>query len=558
MAQPATEPAKGSSSTPSPEHTEDAVTSVHPVDEKLHPSRLVPAALQHIAAMYAGVVTPPLIIGQAVGLDIEGRTRLIAASLLIAGIATLIQTIGVKGFVGNRLPFVNAASSAGIAPILAIAETNSEGGQLPAIYGAVMVAGVFCLAVGPFFGRLLRFFPPLVTGVVITLIGVTLMPVPVGWAQGGDKAAADFGAMRNLALAAFTLGVILVIQRFGKGFVKQVALLFGLLIGTLVAIPFGMADFSGLRSAPVAALPTPFAFGAPEFQPAAILSLCIVMLVLMTESSAGMLALGEICDRRADSKVITRGLRTDGLATLVGPVFGGFPTSAFAQNVGVVSLTRVRSRYVVAVAGATLLVLGAFPVLGAVVSLVPMPVLGGAGIVLFGSIAVSGIRTLSEAGLDDSSNIILVAVALGAGIIPLAAPTFYAEFPAWAQTVLGSGISAGALVAVTLNLFFHHLGTRSRPRPRHSNPPRVLPCPPRGDSTPRPRAAPKEKEAAWQHQRQPIASPSPRHPIASSSRTAPSRPSTRTTPSTPRATSSSPATGSRRSARGGHRRTWRT
>ena len=130
--------------------------------------------------------------------------------------------------------------------------------------------------------------------------------------------------------------------------------------------------------------------------------------------------------------------------------------------IGVVSLTRVRSRYVVAVAGGALLVLGAFPVLGAVVSLVPMPVLGGAGIVLFGSIAVSGIRTLSEAGLDDSSNIILVAVALGAGIIPLAAPTFYADFPAWAQTVLGSGISAGALVAVLLNLFFHHLGTRSR------------------------------------------------------------------------------------------------
>ncbi|MET9257433.1 nucleobase:cation symporter-2 family protein [Streptomyces sp. NPDC003717] len=464
MATPAKGPAEGPCSTP-PVHTADAVTSVHPVDEKLHPSRLVPAALQHIAAMYAGVVTPPLIIGQAVGLDLEARTRLIAASLLIAGVATLLQTLGVKGFVGNRLPFVNAASSAGIAPILAIAETNGKSGQLPAIYGAVMVAGVFCLAVGPFFGRLLRFFPPLVTGVVITLIGVTLMPVPVGWAQGGDKTAADFGAMRNLALAAFTLVVILLFQRFGKGFLKQVALLFGLLIGTLAAMPFGMADFSGLTSAPVAALPTPFAFGTPVFQPAAILSLCIVMLVLMTESAAGMLALGEICDRRADAKVITRGLRTDGLATLIGPVFGGFPTSAFAQNVGVVSLTRVRSRYVVAVAGATLLVLGAFPVLGAVVSLVPMPVLGGAGIVLFGSIAVSGIRTLSEAGLDDSSNIILVAVALGAGIIPLAAPTFYADFPAWAQTVLGSGISAGAIVAVTLNLFFHHLGTRSRTVP---------------------------------------------------------------------------------------------
>ncbi|WP_275462373.1 nucleobase:cation symporter-2 family protein [Streptomyces noursei] len=437
---------------------------VHPVDEKPAVKRLVPAALQHIAAMYAGVVTPPLIIGQAVGLDIAGRTRLIAASLLIAGLATLLQTLGIRKFVGNRLPFVNAASSAGITPMLAIAETTAKGHQLPAIYGAVMCAGVFCLAIGPFFGKLLRFFPPLVTGIVITLIGVTLMPVPVGWAQGGDKQAADFGSMKNLALAGFTLLVVLLIQRFTKGFVKQIALLIGLVVGTIAAIPFGMASFEGLRSAPIAALPTPFSFGPPEFQPAAILSLCIVMLVLMTESSAGMLALGEICERKTTGATITRGLRTDGIATLLGPVFGGLPTSAFAQNVGVVSLTRVRSRYVVALAGAVLLVLGAFPVLGAVVSLVPMPVLGGAGIVLFGSIAVSGIRTLSEAGLDDSSNIILVAVSLGAGIIPLAAPTFYSGFPAWAQTVLGSGISAGALVAVTLNLFFHHLGTRSSSR----------------------------------------------------------------------------------------------
>ncbi|MFH9294326.1 nucleobase:cation symporter-2 family protein [Streptomyces sp. NPDC017520] len=459
MAQPATGPAEGPCTT-SP--TTAADTAVHPVDEKLPPARLFPAALQHIAAMYAGVVTPPLIIGQAVGLDTAGMTRLIAASLLIAGLATILQTVGLGSFAGNRLPFVNAASSAGIAPMLAIAETSAPGHQLPAIYGAVLVAGVFCLAVGPFFGRLLRFFPPLVTGVVITLIGVTLMPVPVAWAQGGDATAADFGAMKYLALAAFTLVVILLIQRFGRGFLKQVALLMGMFVGTLAAIPFGLADFSALKSAPLAALPTPFAFGAPEFQPAAILSLCIVMLVLMTESSAGMLALGEICDRRTDGRTITRGLRTDGIATLLGPVFGGFPTSAFAQNVGVVSLTRVRSRYVVAAAGGALLVLGAFPVLGAVVSLVPMPVLGGAGIVLFGSIAVSGIRTLSEAGLDDSSNIILVAVALGAGIIPLAAPTFYAGFPAWAQTVLGSGISAGALLAVVLNLFFHHLGTHSR------------------------------------------------------------------------------------------------
>ncbi|MGW7515064.1 nucleobase:cation symporter-2 family protein [Streptomyces sp. NPDC054796] len=464
MAQPAQPEGDGKAPAPAvhTDHGARTGNGVHPVDEKLRPSRLIPAALQHIAAMYAGVVAPPLIIGQACGLDSGGMTLLIAASLFIAGLATLLQTLGLGRFVGNRLPFVNAASSAGIAPMLAIAGQAEPGHGLPTITGAVMVAGLFCLLLGPFFGRLLRFFPPLVTGVVITLIGVSLMPVPVEWAQGGDKQAADFGSMPNLALAAFTLVVILVVQRFGRGFLRQVALLVGLFAGTLAAVPFGKADLGAISEAPVAAIPQPFHFGAPEFQPAAILSLCIVMLVLMTESSAGMLALGKICERDCDRHTITRGLRTDGIASVVGAVFGSFATSAFAQNVGVVTLTKVRSRYVVAVAGGTLVILGLFPVLGAVVNLVPMPVLGGAGIVLFGSISVSGIRTLSEAGLDDSSNIILVAVSLGAGIIPLAAPTFYEDFPAWAQTILGSGISAGALVAVVLNLFFHHLGTRRK------------------------------------------------------------------------------------------------
>ncbi|MFC7308090.1 nucleobase:cation symporter-2 family protein [Streptomyces monticola] len=454
----------------------DGQLRVHPVDEKLPARRLVPAALQHIAAMYAGVVAPPLIVGAACGLSTSQQTLLIAAGLLIAGVATLLQTLGIGNFIGNRLPFVNAASSAGIGPMLAIADQSPDGRQLPTILGAVMVAGAFCLAVGPFFGRLMKYFPHRVTGVVITLIGVTLMPVPVEWARGGDTAAADFGSPRNLALAAFALVVILLMQRLFTGFLRQIALLGGLLLGTLAAVPFGMVDTSGFDTAAMVALPQPFQFGVPEFQPAAIVSMVIVMLVLMTESSAGMLALGEICDRPADRATITRGLRTDGVATLVGSLFGSCATSAFAQNVGVVSLTRVRSRFVVAAAGATLVVLGLFPKAGAVVSLVPMPVLGGAGIVLFGTISVSGIRTLAKVGLDDAPNIVIVAVSLGAGLIPLAAPDvknaqghivaegFYHDFPHWAQTVLGTGISAGTLTAVVLNLVFHHLGRR-RPRP---------------------------------------------------------------------------------------------
>ncbi|MBF9068960.1 purine permease [Streptacidiphilus sp. NEAU-YB345] len=448
--------------------------AVHPVDERLSFRKMVPAALQHIAAMYAGVVAPPLIVGPACGLNARDETFLIAASLLIAGAATLLQTLGVKNLVGNRLPFVNAASSAGIGPMLAIAEQNHGAHRLPSILGAVMIAGVFCLLVGPFFGRLMRFFPHQVIGVVITLIGVTLMPVPVEWARGGSASVPGFNSPSNLALAAFTLIVIVTMQRFFTGFLKQIALLLGMVIGTLAAIPLGKVDTHSFTTAATFALPTPFRFGTPEFQPAAIVSMIIVMLVLMTESSAGMLAIGEICDRPVDRATITRGLRTDGVATFLGSMFGSCATSAFAQNVGVVSLTRVRSRYVVAMAGAVLVTLGLFPKLGAAVSLVPMPVLGGAGIVLFGTIAVSGIRALVKINLDDAPNIVIIAVSLAVGVIPLAAPDvydaqghlvtpgIYHDFPSWAQTILGSGISSGALTAVALNLLFHHVGARRR------------------------------------------------------------------------------------------------
>ncbi|MFE9426879.1 nucleobase:cation symporter-2 family protein [Kitasatospora sp. NPDC006697] len=445
---------------------------VHPVDERLPARRLVPAALQHIAAMYAGVVAPPLIIGPACGLDARDQTYLIAASLLVAGAATLLQTLGLGRFAGNRLPFVNAASSAGIGPMLAIADQSHGTHRLPTILGAVLVAGAFCLLAGPFFGRLMRFFPHQVIGVVITLIGVTLIPVPVQWARGGSATTAGFNSPSNLALAAFTLVVIVAMQRFFTGFLKQIALLLGMLVGTLAAIPLGRVDTHAFSTAAAVAVPTPFRFGVPEFQPAAIVSMALVMLVLMTESSAGMLAVGEICDRPVDRATITRGLRTDGVATLVGSLFGSCATSAFAQNVGVVSLTRVRSRYVVASAGAVLVVLGLFPKLGTAVSLVPMPVLGGAGIVLFGTIAVGGIRSLVKIDLDDAPNIVIIAVSLAVGLIPLAAPEvhdahgvlvtpgIYHDFPSWAQTILNSGISAGALTAVLLNLVFNHLGAR--------------------------------------------------------------------------------------------------
>ncbi|MFJ2804660.1 nucleobase:cation symporter-2 family protein [Kitasatospora sp. NPDC087271] len=436
---------------------------IHPVDELLPPVKLFSTGLQHVAAMYAGVVAPPLIVGAGVGLSPAELALLISASLFTAGLATLLQTLGIWK-IGARLPFVNGVSFAGVAPMIAIAKEHSPKDALPVIFGAVIVAGILCFLAAPYFCKLIRFFPPVVQGTVITLIGVSLLPVAVNWARGGSPGAPGYGSMRAVGLAAITLVAVVLCNRLLRGFWQQLSLLIGLALGTLIAFPLGLADFGAVKDAKVFALPSPFHFGAPVFDAAAIVSMCIVMVVAMTESTADMLALGKIVEREADEPTLAAGLRADGLATALSPVFNGFAASAFAQNIGLVALTKIRSRFVVAAGGGILILLGLFPVLGSLVSLVPQPVLGGAGIVLFGTVAASGIRTLAEAGMESSSNTILVSVSLGVGIIPIAVPTFYDSFPEAVRTLMHSGISVGCVMAVLLNLLFHHAGAARRTR----------------------------------------------------------------------------------------------
>ncbi|WP_020671232.1 nucleobase:cation symporter-2 family protein [Amycolatopsis nigrescens] len=428
----------------------------HPVDRKPPPLQLVIGGIQHVAAMYAGVVAPPLIIGAAVGLSPGQLSLLISASLFTAGLATLLQTLGVWRF-GARLPLVNGVTFATVAPVLSIAGQHGPQDALGVVYGATLVGGALVVLAAPFFSRLTRFFPPLVTGTVITLIGVSLLPVAVKWISAQQDTAEPSG----LLLAGVTLVAVLGFNRFLSGFWSRIALLLGLVVGTLVAWPLGKVDSSTLAEAPAFGIVTPFHFGAPAFDIAAIVSMAIVMLVVMAESTADMLALGEIVDRPTTEKTLADGLRADGLATAVSTVFGGFACTAFAQNVGLVALTRMVSRYVVAASGAVLVLLGVFPVTGGIIALVPQPVLGGAGLVLFGSVTVSGVRTLAKASFDRPANVTIVAASLGIGIIPIAAPEFYAHFPSAVQTVLDSGISAGCVAAVVLNLIF---GERARTR----------------------------------------------------------------------------------------------
>lgn len=430
---------------------ETSVDPVDPVDEVLPAAQLGAFGLQHVLAMYAGAVAVPLIVGGSLGLKGADLAYLITADLLLCGVATLLQCVGWWRF-GARLPIMQGCTFAAVSPMVLI----GKDGGLPAIYGSVIVAGLAMMLLAPVFGRLLRFFPPLVTGTVILIIGLSLLPVAGNWAAGG-AGAKDFGAPRNIALAAGVLVAVVAVQRFAPPFLSRIAVLAGIALGLVAALPLGMTDFDGVGDADWVGISTPFHFGTPSFQGAAIVSMLVVALVTMTETTGDLIAVGELTGRRVEPGRLADGLRADGVSTVLGGVFNTFPYTAYAQNVGLVGMTRVRSRWVVATAGGILVLLGLLPKLGAVVAAIPAPVLGGAGLVMFGSVAASGLRTLAGVPFKDNHNPTVVAVSLAVGLLPVGVPTFYDRFPDWFQTVMDSGISAGCITAIALNLLFNHL-----------------------------------------------------------------------------------------------------
>jgi xanthine permease len=431
---------------------EDSAFSTRPEDEKLGMGANLAYGLQHVLTMYGGIVAVPLILGQAAGLSTSDIGLLVTASLFAGGLATILQTLGLP-FFGSRLPLVQGVSFSGVATMVAI----SGNGGIKAILGAVIVASVIGLLITPVFSRITRFFPPLVTGIVITTIGLTLMPVAAFWAMGGNSKAPDFGSPANIQLAAVTLAIVLLLSKLGSASISRLSILLAIVIGTGIAYVAGMTDFSQVPNGQFFALPAIFHFGYPTFEIAAIVSMFIVIMVTLVETSADILAVGEIVETKVDSRRLGDGLRADMLSSIIAPVFGSFTQSAFAQNVGLVAVTGVKSRYVVATGGLFLVALGLLPVVGRVVAAVPSSVLGGAGIVLFGTVAASGIRTLSKVDYNNNMNLVIVATSIGFGMIPIASPGFYEHFPAWFATIFHSGISSAALMAIVLNLLFNHI-----------------------------------------------------------------------------------------------------
>ena len=434
-----------------------AVTAPPPL-ARLPMLQLILVGLQHVLLMYGGAVAVPLIIGQAAGLSREEIAFLINADLLVAGVATIVQSLGI-GPMGIRMPVMMGASFAAVGSMVAMAGMPGIG--LTGIFGATIAAGFFGMIIAPFMSKVVRFFPPLVTGTVITSIGLSLFPVAVNWA-GGGSAAAQFGSPVYLAIAALVLGTILLINRFMRGFWVNVSVLIGMTLGYVLSGAIGMVDLSGLDNTPWFQVVTPLHFGMPEFHLAPILSMCLVVVIIFVESTGMFLALGKITDQEVTPRMLRRGLLCDAGASFIAGFFNTFTHSSFAQNIGLVQMTGVRCRSVTIMAGIFLITLSLLPKAAYLVASIPPAVLGGAAIAMFGMVAATGIKILQEADIADRRNQLLVAVSIGMGLIPVVRPEFFAHLPLWMDPITHSGIAMAAVSAVCLNLMFNVLGGSER------------------------------------------------------------------------------------------------
>lgn len=432
----------------------------HPVDEVLPLPQLAAYGFQHVLAFYAGAVLVPIIIAGALGLSNEQLIHLINADLFTCGIASLIQSVGFWK-IGVRLPLLQGVTFTAVSPMIAIGLAAGGGtAGLLQIYGSVLCAGLFTLLAAPYFAKLVRFFPPVVTGSVILIIGIALLPVAADdIVMGkGPNAIQNVVVFKNVAYALCTLALIVAIQRIFSGFMATVAVLIGLVVGTLVAWALGDAHFGEVATAPLLGYTMPFYFGVPTFSITAIISMIVVMLITMVETTGDVYATGEIVNKPIRRDDIARAIRADGLATLIGGVLNSFPYTCFAENVGLVRLTQVKSRWVVASAGVIMIVLGSLPKAAAIVAGIPHPVLGGAALAMFAAVAVVGVQTLSRCDFNDHRTVVIVGTSVGLGMLVTAQPFVAGAFPKWAEIIFGSGITLGALTAILLNIVFHHLG----------------------------------------------------------------------------------------------------
>ncbi|KMK97312.1 MULTISPECIES: nucleobase:cation symporter-2 family protein [Rossellomorea] len=405
--------------------------------------------IQHVLAMYAGAVIVPLIVGGALGLTGEQLTYLVSIDIFMCGIATLLQVWKNK-FFGIGLPVVLGCTFTAVGPMISIGAKYG----ITSIYGSILASGLFVIIISTFFGKLVRFFPPVVTGSVVTIIGITLIPVAMNNMAGGEGSA-DYGSIDNLLLAFGTLIFILVLYKMFTGFIRSVSILLGLVAGTIAAMFMGKVNFSEVGEASWFHMAQPFYFGMPTFDIAAILTMILVAMVSLVESTGVYFALGDITNRKLSEEDLSKGYRAEGLAIFLGGIFNVFPYTAYSQNVGLIQLSGVKKSNVIYAAATFLIILGLVPKIGALTTVIPSAVLGGAMVAMFGMVVAYGIKMLSRVDFSSQENLLIIACSVGMGLGVTAVPELFSKMPEAVRILTDNGIVAGSLMAIFLNLFFN-------------------------------------------------------------------------------------------------------
>ncbi|MEV5969648.1 solute carrier family 23 protein [Streptomyces sp. NPDC051921] len=426
------------------------------VDAPVPLRRLAPLAAQHVLAMTVAPVSTVFLVAGTLRMPPGATASLLSAVLLLCGAGALLQSLGVWR-IGGRLPFVMLPGGAATALFLQIAQEHGA----PTAAGAVLLAAALLLAVLPLYARVVRFFPPLVMGVTVLLIGIAMIRVAARLVTGPDGT----GEPRAVLLAALTVAATVAAYVLLRGVWRQTSVLLGMAVGTLVAVTTGLGAFTPVAGGGFA-LPALLPFGTPRFDLVAALPLLVFSLTTLAEITGQTVLNSEIVGRTpVPERDVPRVARADALVSLAGGLFGTSLMVTSAENIGIGRLTGVRSRFVTAGAGVLLVGLGlATPVSRALAGL-PEAVVGGSALVVYAVIAVMGVEMLRRADLSGTgTGSLTAALALTAGLLPLLSPDLYAGFPAWARTILGSGVVAGTLTAVLLTALLGRFGPGRRAR----------------------------------------------------------------------------------------------
>ncbi|AUJ72878.1 xanthine permease [Staphylococcus epidermidis] len=404
-------------------------------------------SVQHLLAMYAGAILVPIIVGTSLKFSAEEIAYLVTVDIFMCGVATFLQANKVTG---TGLPIVLGCTFTAVAPMILIGQTKG----LDVLYGSLLISGILVVLIAPFFSYLVKFFPPVVTGSVVTIIGINLMPVAMNYLAGGEGAK-NYGDTKNLILGGVTLLIILILQRFTKGFLKSIAILIGLAIGTALAGIFGMVDIKQVGDAHWFGFPVPFRFSGFGFDVSSILVFFIVAVVSLIESTGVYHALSEITGRKLERKDFRKGYTAEGLAIILGSIFNAFPYTAYSQNVGLVSLSGAKKNNLIYGMVILLLICGCIPKLGALANIIPLPVLGGAMIAMFGMVMAYGVSILGNINFQNQNNLLIIAISVGLGAGISAVPQAFKGLGEQFAWLTQNGIVLGAISAIILNFFFN-------------------------------------------------------------------------------------------------------